>query len=83
MLLRVDGRSDFKGLDSRKHNDEILFYPCNVLALQGEDLRHPFSRPAKETSVVAGQFTRWTYQLLERGTTNQSAIAALFRVITR
>jgi bifunctional non-homologous end joining protein LigD len=39
VLLDVDGRSDFNGLHSRKHNDEVRFYAFDVLALEGEDLR--------------------------------------------
>jgi bifunctional non-homologous end joining protein LigD len=39
VLLGVDGRSDFNGLHSRKHNDEVQFYAFDVLAMQGEDLR--------------------------------------------
>ena len=39
VLLGVDGRSDFNGLHSRKHNDEVQFYAFDVLTMQGEDLR--------------------------------------------
>lgn len=39
VLLDVDGRSDFNGLHSRKHNDEVQFYAFDVLMMQGEDLR--------------------------------------------
>lgn len=39
MLLGVDGRSDFSGLHSHKHNDEVQFNTFDVLAVQGEDLR--------------------------------------------
>jgi bifunctional non-homologous end joining protein LigD len=39
VLLGVDGRSDFNGLHSRKHNDEVQFYAFDVLSLEGEDLR--------------------------------------------
>ena len=35
----VDGRSDFNGLHSRKHNDEVQFYAFDMLALGGDDLR--------------------------------------------
>jgi bifunctional non-homologous end joining protein LigD len=38
-LLGVDGRSDFNGLHSRKHNDEVQFYAFDVLMSGGEDLR--------------------------------------------
>lgn len=39
VLLGVDGRSDFNGLRSRKHNDDVQCYAFDVLALEGEDLR--------------------------------------------
>ena len=31
VLLGVDGRSDFDGLHSRKHNDEVQFYAFDML----------------------------------------------------
>jgi bifunctional non-homologous end joining protein LigD len=37
VLLGVDGRSDFNGLYSRKHNDEVQFYAFDVLMMQAED----------------------------------------------
>jgi bifunctional non-homologous end joining protein LigD len=39
VLLGVDGRSDFNGLHSRKHDDEVQFYAFDILAEGGEDLR--------------------------------------------
>ena len=39
MLLGVDGRSDFDGLHSRQHNDEVQFYAFDVLMSDGDDLR--------------------------------------------
>ena len=39
MLLGVDGISDFNGLHSRRHDDEVQLYAFDVLALEGEDLR--------------------------------------------
>ena len=39
VLLGVDGRSDFDGLHSRQHNDEVQFYAFDVLMSDGEDLR--------------------------------------------
>jgi bifunctional non-homologous end joining protein LigD len=35
----VDGISDFNGLHSRQHNDEVQLYAFDILALNGEDLR--------------------------------------------
>jgi hypothetical protein len=45
VLLDVDGISDFNGLHSRKHDDEVQLYAFDVLALEGEDRLaswHPF-----------------------------------------
>ena len=39
VLLGVDGISDFNGLHSGKHNDEVQLYAFDILALDGEDLR--------------------------------------------
>src|SRR6202023_702818 len=39
VLLGVDGISDFNGLHSRKHNDEVQLYTFDILALEGDDLR--------------------------------------------
>jgi bifunctional non-homologous end joining protein LigD len=39
VLLGVDGRSDFTGLNSRKHNHEVEFYAFDMLVSDGEDLR--------------------------------------------
>jgi ATP-dependent DNA ligase len=35
----VDGISDFNGLHSRKHDDEVQLYAFDILALEGDDLR--------------------------------------------
>jgi bifunctional non-homologous end joining protein LigD len=39
VLLGVDGRSDFDGLHSRQHNDEVQFYAFDVLTTDANDLR--------------------------------------------
>jgi len=39
VLLGVDGVSDFDGLHSRHHDDEVQLYAFDLLALDGEDLR--------------------------------------------
>jgi bifunctional non-homologous end joining protein LigD len=39
VLLGVDGISNFDGLYSGKHNDEIQLYAFDILALDGDDLR--------------------------------------------
>ena len=39
VLLGDDGVSDFNGLHSRRHNDQIKLYAFDILALDGDDLR--------------------------------------------
>ena len=39
VLLGVDGLSDFNGLHSRKHDDEVQFYAFDMLVSDGDDLR--------------------------------------------
>ena len=39
VLLGVDGISDFDGLHSRQHDDEVQLYAFDILAMDGEDLR--------------------------------------------
>ncbi len=39
VLLGVDGRSNFDGLHSRKHDGEVQFYAFDVLMADGEDMR--------------------------------------------
>ena len=39
VLLGVDGRSDFNGLHSRQHDDEVQFYAFDMLVSDGDDLR--------------------------------------------
>src|SRR5258705_10634651 len=39
VLLGVDGRSDFNGLHSRKHDHEVEFYAFDILVSDGDDLR--------------------------------------------
>jgi bifunctional non-homologous end joining protein LigD len=39
VLLGVDGVSDFDGLHSRQHDDEVQLYAFDCLALEGDDLR--------------------------------------------
>src|SRR3954464_2086599 len=39
VLLGIDGRSDFDGLHSRQHNDEVQFYAFDVLMSESDDLR--------------------------------------------
>lgn len=39
VLLGVDGISDFDGLHSRRHDDEVQLYAFDALMLEGDDLR--------------------------------------------
>ena len=39
VLLGVDGISDFDGLHSRKHDEEVMFYTFDILVSDGEDVR--------------------------------------------
>lgn len=39
VLLGVDGRPDFDGLHSRRHNDEVQFYAFDCLVADSEDVR--------------------------------------------
>jgi len=39
VLLGVDGLSDFAGLHSREHDDEVQFYAFDCLVSDGEDIR--------------------------------------------
>jgi bifunctional non-homologous end joining protein LigD len=39
VLLGVDGRSDFNGLHSRKHDAEVELYAFDMLVSEAEDLR--------------------------------------------
>src|SRR5258708_8406531 len=39
VLLGVDSISDFNGLHSRRHDDEVQLYAFDILSLEGDDLR--------------------------------------------
>jgi bifunctional non-homologous end joining protein LigD len=39
VLLGVDGISDFNGLHSRRHNDDVQLYAFDIMALEDDDLR--------------------------------------------
>jgi bifunctional non-homologous end joining protein LigD len=39
VLLGADGISDFNGLHSRKHDDEVTFYAFDMLVSDGDDIR--------------------------------------------
>jgi bifunctional non-homologous end joining protein LigD len=55
VLLGVDGRSDFNGLHSRKHDAEVEFYAFDCLVSNGEDLRKlPLSMRKDQPGTAAG-----------------------------
>ena len=60
VVLGVDGISDFSALHSGKNNDEVQLYAFDILALDGDDLRHlPLSmRKAHLSSTPAGRHLR-------------------------
>jgi bifunctional non-homologous end joining protein LigD len=39
VLLGVDGITDFNGLHSRRHNEEVQLYAFDCLVIEGDDLR--------------------------------------------
>ena len=55
VLLGVDGLSDFDGLHSRKHDDEVQFYAFDCLVSDGEDVRklHLSMRKANLSRLLA------------------------------
>jgi bifunctional non-homologous end joining protein LigD len=68
-LLGVDGRSDFDGLHSRQHNDEVQFYAFDVLTSDGDDLRNlPLSmRKASLARLLARRVNGIFLSDFERG----------------
>jgi bifunctional non-homologous end joining protein LigD len=53
VLLGVDGRSDFNGLHSRRHDHEVEFYAFDILVSDGEDLRTRSMRKASLARLLA------------------------------
>jgi bifunctional non-homologous end joining protein LigD len=53
VLLGVDGRSDFNGLHSRRHDHEVEFYAFDMLVSVGEDLRTLSMRKASLARLLA------------------------------
>ena len=54
VLLGVDGRSDFNGLHSRKHDHEVEFYAFDILVSDGQDVRRLPLRCARPPRPPAG-----------------------------
>ena len=53
VLLGVDGRSDFNGLHSRKHDAEVEFYAFECLVSDGDDLRQAAAVDAQDQPGAA------------------------------
>lgn len=51
VLLGVDGRSDFDGLHSRQHDDEVQLYAFDILVADGEDVR-PLPLSLRKTNLA-------------------------------
>src|SRR5258707_7034113 len=55
VLLGVDGRSDFNGLHSRRHDAEVQFYAFDILVSDGEDVRRlPLNMRKRQPRPAAG-----------------------------
>ena len=55
VLFGIDGRSDFNGLHSRRHDDEAQFYALDMLVSDGEDLRKlPLSHAQGQHGAAVG-----------------------------
>ena len=69
VLLGVDGTSDFDGLHSRQHNDEVQFYAFDVLMSEDDDLRKlPLSmRKASLARLLARRINGIFLSDFERG----------------
>jgi len=63
----VDGRSDFNGLHSRKHNDEVQFYAFDMLALEGLRPAQAAAAHAQDQPRPAGGSSRRRQSDVEQG----------------
>jgi ATP-dependent DNA ligase len=59
VLLGVDGISDFDGLYSGRHNDEVQLYAFDILALDGDDCGSYLYTCARQPCPIAGPPRRW------------------------
>ena len=60
VLLGVDGRSDFNGLHSRRHDAEVTFYAFDILGGDGEECAPCFRRRSPDgISANLARPTRW------------------------
>src|SRR5215475_7745982 len=68
VLLGVDGISDFDGLHSGKHNDEVQLYTFDILALNGDDLRSlPLSMRKAHLERLLARRSDGIFQLIRAG----------------
>ena len=77
--LGVDGISDFDGLYSGQHNDEIQLDAFDILALDGDDLRKlPLARPTSPASLLGvPTASTWRPFGLQTSTESQKDAAGL------
>jgi ATP-dependent DNA ligase len=62
-LLGVDGISDFNGLHSRRHHDEVQLYAFDILALAGDDPRKlPLHLRKEQSRAAAGEAAGWDFR---------------------
>jgi ATP-dependent DNA ligase len=68
VLLGVDGRSDFDGLHSRRHDAEVEFYAFDILVSDGEDVRKlPLSmRKARLARLLARRVDASSFPISRR-----------------
>src|SRR3954451_4091022 len=68
VLLGVDGASDFDGLHSRHHDDEVQLYAFDILALGCDDLRNlPLSLWKTNLARLLGATAGWHLHRAVRG----------------
>jgi len=66
VILGVDGHSDFNALHAGRHNDEVQLYAFDILALDGDDLRHlPLSTRKAHLSRLFTRRPRLSRRTLE------------------
>ena len=59
VLLGVDGRSDFNGLHSRRHDDEVQFYAFDILVGDGGDPPAAAINAQGQPGAAVGAARRW------------------------
>ena len=60
VLLGVEGKSDFNGLHSRQHDEEVQFYAFDMLVSDGDDIRNlPLTMRKGEPDQAPRAASRW------------------------